>query len=217
KRFGDDPKLLWKLMDLMVEAGLCTRNEPNHEEILRLLAPAPDLVEDFRQMLARRQEYYDEVILWQNEHRAQIAYDISGPDAAEGQNSPLVLSINGLGLPAASWKPVISIVQVSDRPNKPQILTCDRLGQGATTARDPLDEQPGKETGYGHGFVDATKDLHEVLQAIAPQGSKPRRLVFVAASIAVHLARLYAQHYPGEVAGLLILDSNVGNQEFSDL
>ncbi|MCJ1284070.1 hypothetical protein MMC26_003401 [Xylographa opegraphella] len=100
------------------------------------------------------------------------------------------------------------------------MLTYDRFGQGATTARDPLDEQPGKEPGYGHDFVDATKDLHELLQAVVPpqpHGSQPGRLIFVAASIGVHLARLYAHHYPRQVAGLLILDSNVGNTELSDL
>lgn len=149
--------------------------------------------------------------------QAQIAYDISGPDGADSQSSTLVVFINGLGLPAASWKPVISMIQASDGPNKPQMLTYDRFGQGATTARDPLDEQPGKTPGYGHDFVDATKDLYELLQAVAPPGSKPRRLVFVAASIGVHLARLYAQHYPEHLAGLLILDSNIGNKELSDL
>lgn len=149
--------------------------------------------------------------------QAQLAYDISGLDGAEDQNSTLVVFINGLGLPAASWKPVISMVQASDGPNKPQMLTYDRFGQGSTTARDPLDEQPGKAPGYGHDLVDATKDLHELLQAVVPQGSQPRRLVFVAASIGVHLARLYAQDYPGQLTGLLILDSNIGNKELSDL
>ena len=151
--------------------------------------------------------------------QAQIAYELSGPDQAKDEQSTLVVFINGLGLPAASWKPVIAMVQASSGVHKPQMLTYDRFGQGATTARDPLDEQPGKEPGYGHDFVDATKDLHELLQAVAPQpqGSQPRRLIFVAASIGVHLARLYAQHYPGQLAGLLILDSNIGNKELSDL
>lgn len=150
--------------------------------------------------------------------QAQIAYDISAVDGAEDQKSPLVVFINGLGLPASSWKPVISLVQASNGLNKPQMLTYDRFGQGATTARDPLDEQPGKEAGYGHDFLDATKDLHELLQAVAPPGARPsRRLVFVAASIGAHLARLYAQQHPGQVAGLLILDSNIGNREMSDL
>jgi pimeloyl-ACP methyl ester carboxylesterase len=145
--------------------------------------------------------------------QAQITYDLSGQNGADD----LVVFINGLDLPAVSWKPVISMVQATDSPQKPQMLTYDRFGQGGTTARDPLDEQPGKEPGYGHDFVDATKDLHGLLQAVAPQGSKPRRLVFVTASIGVHLARLTAQYYPGQVAGLLILDSSIGNKELSDL
>jgi pimeloyl-ACP methyl ester carboxylesterase len=97
---------------------------------------------------------------------------------------------------------------------KPQILTYDRYGQGATTSRDPIDEQPGKEPGYGHDFNDAINGLHELLQIVAPDKSP---LAFVAASIGVHLARLYAHKYLGTVAGLLFLDSNTGNVEFTDL
>ena len=151
--------------------------------------------------------------------QAQIAYDLSGPDQAKDEQPTLVVFINGLGQPAASWKPVVAMVEASSGSHKPQMLTYDRFGQGATTARDPLDEQPGKEPGYGHDLVDATNDLHELLQAVAPQldGSQSRRLIFVAASIGVHLARLFAQHYPGQLAGLLILDSNIGNKELSDI
>lgn len=68
KRFDNDPKLLWKLLDLMVNAPLSGRNEPKHEELLKLLAPAPDLAEEFKQMLARTQDYFDKVGVWQKEH-----------------------------------------------------------------------------------------------------------------------------------------------------
>lgn len=61
--------------------------------------------------------------------------------------------------------------------------------------------------------MDAVMDLHELSQAVVPQAA----MIFVAASIRVHLARLYAQHHPGQVAGLLILDSCVGNKKHSDL
>ncbi|MCJ1379440.1 hypothetical protein MMC17_002541 [Xylographa soralifera] len=149
--------------------------------------------------------------------QAPISYDITTPERGDEQSQVLVVFINGLGIPAASWRPVVSIMQASNGPHKPQMLTYDRFGQGATTARDPLDEQAGKEPGYGHDFVDATKDLHELLQAVVPHDTTSRRLILVAASIGVHLARLYAQHYPQQVAGLLILDSNIGNQELSDL
>jgi pimeloyl-ACP methyl ester carboxylesterase len=139
--------------------------------------------------------------------QAPLAYKLIG--SSKGGNSPLVVFINGLGLPSASWNAAISLLQV-----KPQILTYDRYGQGATTSRDPVDEQPGKEPGYGHDFTDAVNDLQELLQIVAPE--KPP-LVFVAASTGVHLARLYAHKYPGTVAGLLFLDSNIGNVEFTDL
>lgn len=65
--------------------------------------------------------------------------------------------------------------------------------------------------------MDAVNDLYELLQAVAPQALNPHRLLFVAASIGVHLARLYAQYSPGQVTGLLILDSNNGNKEVADL
>jgi len=65
--------------------------------------------------------------------------------------------------------------------------------------------------------MDEAKELHELLRAVAPQASKLDRLIFVVASIGVHLARLYTQYYPGQVAGLLISNSNVGNKELSDL
>ena len=134
--------------------------------------------------------------------------------SSQGGKSPLVVFINGLGLPSSSWNATISLFQESAISFKPQFLTYDRYGQGATTSRDPTDEQPGKESGYGHDLSDAVKDLHELLEIVAPESSP---LVFVAASIGVHLARLYVQEYPGTVEGLLFLDSNIGNKEFTDL
>lgn len=65
--------------------------------------------------------------------------------------------------------------------------------------------------------MNAVHDLYELLQAGAPQALKPHRLVFVATSIGIHLARLYAQYYPRQIAGLLILDFNIGNKELADL
>ena len=145
---------------------------------------------------------------------AEITYEY----VEEPSSSTLVVFLNGLMLPAAGWKPVVSMIQADDAvPSKPSMLIYDRFGQGATTARDPLDSQPGKEPGYGHDFVDATKDLHELIQTVVPAAQQPQRLVLVANSIGAHLARLYAQHYPSEVAGVLILDANIGNKEFSDI
>lgn len=133
-------------------------------------------------------------------------------------SSLLVVFLNGLMLPAVGWRPVVSMLQAYEGlSTKPSALIYDRFGQGATTARDPLDEQPGKEAGYGHDFLDATKDLHELIRTVAPNTHSSLHLVLVGNSIGVHLARLYAQHYPSEVAGLLILDANFGNKEFLDI
>jgi pimeloyl-ACP methyl ester carboxylesterase len=152
--------------------------------------------------------------------QAPIAYELSTVSGAH-QNAPqiTVIFINGLGLPALSWKPVISILQQQgqDSPHQGlQVLTYDRFGQGQTTSRDPSDDIDGKEPGYGHDFLEVTKDLRElleVLKLINTSGS----VIFVAASIGVHIARLYIERYPNEIDGLLILDSNIGNQEFTDL
>ena len=144
--------------------------------------------------------------------QAPLAYKLF--ESSQSADSPLVVFINGLGLPSMSWNAAISLLQESATSIKPKILTYDRYGQGDTKSRDPTDQQPGKEPGYGHDVNDVVRDLHELLQVVAPNSS---RLVFVAASIGVHIARLYADKYPGVVDGLLFLDSNIGNQEFTDL
>lgn len=143
---------------------------------------------------------------------AQLAYDLWGPDESQATSPSLVVFVNGLGLPAASWKPVISQLQ-ADRLERLHLLIYDRFGQGATTDCDPSDNLPGKEPGFGHDLLDAAQDLHELIQVVAPHYE---RLVFVAASIGAHIARLYAHKFSGTVSGILILDSNVGNKEFPD-
>lgn len=143
--------------------------------------------------------------------QAPIAYRLF--ESSQSDDSLLVVFINGLKIPAVLWNAAISALHNSTLPINPNILTYDRYGQGATTSHDPTDEQPGKEPGYGHDLNDVVQDLHELLQVVAPNSS---RLVFVAASIGVHIARLYADQYPGVVEGLLFLDSNIGNAEFTD-
>ncbi|TGO51122.1 hypothetical protein BCON_0168g00070 [Botryotinia convoluta] len=136
----------------------------------------------------------------------------------ESQNinpgSPLIVFINGLGLPSVSWTPTIALQKQSTSSVKPSILTYDRYGQGATTSQDPADNIPGKDPGYGHIMNDAVNDLHELIQVTVPTNPK---LVLVAASIGVHIARLYAQKHPATMEGLLFLDSNIGNAEATDL
>lgn len=58
---------------------------------------------------------------------------------AEGSNArqPLVVFLNGLGLPASSWIPTIN--SLAGLTPHPPTLPYDRYGQGLSTDRDPLD------------------------------------------------------------------------------
>ncbi|KAF7876567.1 hypothetical protein EAF04_001656 [Stromatinia cepivora] len=132
----------------------------------------------------------------------------------------LIIFVNGLGLPSSSWESCISILR-SRVKNCPSLLTFDRYGQGLTTARDPLDD--GK--GYGHDFMDAANDLHEIILVITrtkfglqPDDVEDGRLsvIFVAASIGVPISRLYIQSHPFICGALLTLDSNIPNVNYSD-
>lgn len=100
----------------------------------------------------------------------------------------LVVFINGLGLPAESWRSVVDEIASSSTCNF-STLIYDRYGQGRTTARDPLDARPDREPGYGHDINDVVDDLEELLATVAP---RYKHFVFVSASIGVHIARLYA-------------------------
>ncbi|KAF5876529.1 putative prolyl aminopeptidase protein [Botrytis fragariae] len=132
----------------------------------------------------------------------------------------LVVFVNGLGLPASSWESCISVLR-SHAKKAPPLLTFDRYGQGLTTARDPLDDG----NGYGHDFMDAANDLHEIILVIASTklgldktDVEDGRLsvTFVAASIGVPIARLYVQSHPFICAALIALDSNIANVNYSD-
>ncbi|RDW68610.1 hypothetical protein BP5796_09267 [Coleophoma crateriformis] len=148
---------------------------------------------------------------------APISYTFV-PATANSKKS-LVVFVNGLGLPAASWIPSISLLK-----RHSAILTYDRFGQGLTIARDPLDSREGVETGYGHDYEDVVNDLHEIIMTVAKSKlsmditaleAGDLRLVLVGASIGGPITRLYAQKFPGTVAGLLILDSNICNVDYS--
>jgi hypothetical protein len=60
----------------------------------------------------------------------------------------VVVFVNGLMLPAASWLTSISLLR-DNLEFYPPMLTYDRFGQGLTTARDPLDKAKGS-----HDFMD---------------------------------------------------------------
>lgn len=142
---------------------------------------------------------------------------------AVSSHDALVVFVNGLGLPAASWSLAIGALQSYLLGACPALLTYDRFGQGLTTTRDPLDGQPGKE--LGHDLSDVANDLHEIVLAIAASKfGMPRtavengklHLLLVCASIGAPIARLYVQHHQGIVSGMIFFDSNIANVNYSD-
>ncbi|KAI3341364.1 Alpha/Beta hydrolase protein [Ustulina deusta] len=139
-----------------------------------------------------------------------------------GCSDVLVVFLNGLIAPQSLWLPIVALMlrrlkmgdssTDSDAP-RPQMLAYDRYGQGRTIDRDPSDE--GKEEGYGHDALDVVRDLHQlIIQVTQDSDNQPKRIMFVANSIGCAIARLYAQQYPGTVAGMLLLDSIMANSDF---
>jgi pimeloyl-ACP methyl ester carboxylesterase len=104
------------------------------------------------------------------------------------------------------------------------MLTYDRPGCGSTTDRNPDVEIPGRPRGHGRDLLDAAHDLRDLVLAIGQSklGIEEKdigklRIVFVANSIGVAIARLYAAAYPRTVSGLLILDSTIANSDSLDM
>ncbi len=106
-----------------------------------------------------------------------------------GADGPLVVFESGFGIESGSWEPV-----VEGLPSQIRSFAYDRAGRGASDpAKGP--RSPAEVLG----------DLHSLLgcRELAPA----RPLILVGHSFGGLVARLYASRYPGEVAGLVLVDS----------
>lgn len=133
----------------------------------------------------------------------------------------LVVFVNGLVLPKSAWLPVMQAVldalqDLTNDGSRPEMLAYDRYGQGLSDP-DPLDAEPGKEPGYGHGIMDVVDDLDQLVNHLQRDQVPPKRLVFVASSIGCPISRLYTQKYQNTAAGIVFLDSMMANQNFIDM
>lgn len=135
---------------------------------------------------------------------------------ARGETDVLIVFLNGLVLPRSCWLPIMAAVlrRLGNADARPQMLAYDRFGQGDSDP-DPLDDEPGKEPGYGHTVPDVIQDLYQLISQTMT-AARPR-VMFVASSIGCALARLYTQKYPDTVAGMILLDSMMANQNFIDM
>lgn len=110
----------------------------------------------------------------------------------EGKGGPTVVLMNGHGVMAMEWYKV--------QPKLAQrVRTCgyDKAGYGYS------DPAPMAQT-----LPDAVNDLHTALVAARIAGP----YVLVGHSLAGLEARLFAQQWPSEVAGMVLVDSSFANQ-----
>ena len=147
---------------------------------------------------------------------AQLSYTFSA--ASDAAKPVLVVFLNGLGLPQAFWQPVIAGVKsLREGSAIPAFVTYDRFGQGQTTDRDPQDAGV-EDPSHGHDCLASVHDLRQFLSQISDEKVRlpldSVSVLLVGNSIGCALARLYAQEYPGTVAGLLLLDSVLANSDF---
>ena len=132
----------------------------------------------------------------------------------------LVVFLNGLVLPQASWnnatQHLITFHKTTNLP-LPTLLSYDRFGQG-TSDPDPTDPP---STPYGHDALTVVADLHQLLTQLSHdrlnRDLDSLRLILVGNSIGCPLARLYAAAHPGFVVAFLFLDSMMANTDFVSL
>lgn len=147
---------------------------------------------------------------------AKIAYTFIPYKGTSDTGVPLLVFLNGLGLPAASWMPTISLLR--ELPSHPPILTYDRYGQGLTTEKDPQDAQAA-DPEHPHDCLDVVQDLHQLITQLSSvhnldQFVSHGGIFLVGNSIGGALARLYAEMYPKTASALLLLDSVLANSDF---
>lgn len=149
---------------------------------------------------------------------AELSYGFLPGTGASLHRAPLLVFINGLGLPQVSWTEVIQRLRELRPQSSPPILTYDRFGQGQTVDRDPSDEN-AEDPMHAHDCVEAVGDLRQLIKQIAAEELKVSDvdslpLLLVGNSIGCALARIYAQQYKGTVAGVVLLDSVLANSDF---
>ncbi|MCB0909211.1 MAG: alpha/beta hydrolase [Nocardioidaceae bacterium] len=122
-------------------------------------------------------------------------YDVEGRQMhlwCQGQGSPTVVLFGGLGEISTSWTHIAEGVRSTTR-----VCAYDRAGQAWS------EDAGAPETGR-----QAADDLHALLSAAGEEGP----FVLAGHSIGGPYAMVYAERYPDEVAGMVLLDSSSPEQ-----
>lgn len=109
-----------------------------------------------------------------------------------GQGVPTVILEMGLGCPASTYNAIAEQIATFTR-----VVWYDRAGLGHS------DPAPIPRT-----VQDLAVDLHVLLQQVALPGPS----VLVGHSMGGHIVRLYREHYPEEVAALVLIDASHEDQ-----
>ncbi|KAI9686681.1 MAG: hypothetical protein M1820_010585 [Bogoriella megaspora] len=154
-----------------------------------------------------------------HKHSATLSYSTHVPSNHGPKRCPyLLVFLSGLEQPQTAWSNVSKCLLQDYKlsATTPPFLAYDRYGCGASS-RDPSEVHVRPNTSWPetHDIFDAVQDLRQLLlyvgvmrlgypsRALAARDLRP---VFVASSLGTFIARLYAQFFPGSVAGLLLID-----------
>lgn len=153
----------------------------------------------------------------------RIAYTYRILQQSNGQEVIWLVFINGLGLPQAFWQPCLQLLQDSLSSDDSDIgsvkviaTTYDRYAQG-------LSRTEGNGLPEKHDLADAAEDLDHIIsriRSLQKEELSKARIVLVAHSIGVPLARLYLGRHSlshNQVIGAVFLDSNIANINMASL
>ena len=110
----------------------------------------------------------------------------------QGQGSPSVILDSGLGVPAVGWKHVQVEVAKFTR-----VCSYDRAGYGWSSVG-----------AFSRTSSEIVKELHALLEAAGEKGPH----VLVGHSFGGYNVRVYNGQYPGEVAGMVLVDASQEDQ-----
>ena len=103
-----------------------------------------------------------------------------------GSGSPLVVLEAGAGADSSTWSTVIDAIASTTR-----VCAYDRAGRARSDPRDR------------HTLADAAADLRTLLAAAGERGP----IIYVGHSLGGAYARVFTASYPGEVSGVLLVDT----------